>query len=177
MKRTIQEPQVIRAPKASTWWKSDGAVTLTNLFPCTPWRFGNVSRQEIYVEVTGKSSSSKITGRYVSGTAKTKIPHLIKNGGLTRTPNASIESKILKMCSCQALRVRAQPSSGLMCPALSPPVRIDMRRIQEISLNRVTKERGMLAIVPTTVLMFPEFLRCNSNFNCNKEQSYGGSDG
>jgi hypothetical protein len=88
-KTTIQKPQMIQTPKATSWWKADGAITTTNLFALSSGAIWE-SRQEIRVQVvpfmasvvSGKSvqggrktpSTSTITARYVSGTAKTRIP-------------------------------------------------------------------------------------------------------
>lgn len=84
-KTTVQKPQIIQPPRATSWWKADGAVTTTNLFALQSGAIWE-SRQEIRVHMvshhqsaattgsTTSSSTSTITARYVSGTAKTRIP-------------------------------------------------------------------------------------------------------
>lgn len=71
-KTTIQEPTIVEAPKSTSWWRNDGAVTTTpqGIFSLK----NSILESRQLVKVTLDGESSEIQARYVSGQAKTKIP-------------------------------------------------------------------------------------------------------
>lgn len=74
VKTLIQEPSVVQIQKNSSWWKSDGAITTSpnGLFSL---RDENAMMESYYhVQVTLDGETAAVTARYLSATAKTKIP-------------------------------------------------------------------------------------------------------
>ena len=71
-KTTIQEPTTVEAPKSTSWWKNDGAITTTSKGIFSLKNSMLESRQLVKVTLDGESS--EIQARYVSAQAKTKIP-------------------------------------------------------------------------------------------------------
>jgi len=70
-----QEPRPVKTPKASSWWKSNGAITAS---PNSTFFLGKSDESilesiyEVNVELDGVESSVK--ARFVSAVAKTRIP-------------------------------------------------------------------------------------------------------
>jgi len=77
-KTTLQEPSLVKVPKASSWWNNDGAITSTPLFNLQPIYDSQQQIQVTLVEKTLRGNSmthtSRISARYVTAKAKTKIP-------------------------------------------------------------------------------------------------------
>eukprot|EP00980_Cylindrotheca_fusiformis_P030605 scaffold25091_cov147-Cylindrotheca_fusiformis.AAC.5 len=74
VKTQIQEPTSVQIKKASSWWKTDGALTASpsGLFSL---KDGNSLLESFYhVQVTLDGETAAVTARYLSATAKTKVP-------------------------------------------------------------------------------------------------------
>lgn len=73
-KTLVQEPSVVQIPTKSSWWKSDGAITASpnGLFRL---RDEQALLESFYhMQVTLDGETAALTARYLSATAKTKIP-------------------------------------------------------------------------------------------------------
>ncbi|CDF34901.1 unnamed protein product [Chondrus crispus] len=74
-KRQLDKPRIIKPPKASNWWKGDGAVTTSPKHVFTLGRSdGSITETLVEIIVNFDGDSSVKRARYVSALADTKVP-------------------------------------------------------------------------------------------------------
>jgi hypothetical protein len=83
IQKTILESHTISTPKASSWWKNDGAVTYSSSGMFTLGKAEQLTQTSVLMNVSLRKSlslesemeTSKVRARYASAVVKTKIPH------------------------------------------------------------------------------------------------------
>ena len=82
IQKTIIESHIISTPKASSWWKNDGAVTYSSTGMFTLGKAEQLTQTSVLMSVSLRKSldpnseleTSKVRARYASALVKTKIP-------------------------------------------------------------------------------------------------------
>ena len=85
IQKTILESHTISTPKASSWWKNDGAVTYSSSGMFTLGKADQLTQTSVLMNVSLRKSlssnemeTSKIKARYASAVVNTKIPQDIE---------------------------------------------------------------------------------------------------
>ena len=86
IQKTIIESHVIETPKASSWWKNDGAVTSSSSGMFTLGKGADLTQTSVQMSVSLRKDlspksdmkTSKVRARYASAMVKTKIPSEIE---------------------------------------------------------------------------------------------------
>jgi hypothetical protein len=82
IQKTVIESHTISTPKASSWWKNDGAVTYSSTGMFTLGKAEQLTQTSVLMSVSLRKSldaisemeTSKVRARYASALVKTKIP-------------------------------------------------------------------------------------------------------
>lgn len=86
IQKTILESHTISTPKASSWWKNDGAITYSTSGMFTLGKAEQLTQTSVLMSVSLRKSlepnsemeTSKVRARYASAAVKTKIPQDIE---------------------------------------------------------------------------------------------------
>jgi hypothetical protein len=123
-KTMIQEPSVVQIKKSSSWWKQDGAVTASpnGLFSL---KDENALLESFYhIQVTLDGDTAAVTARYLSATAKTKIPQTMSNRMervTKKKPPSKVEVQIFLNGQQQLEEVKGRSKAHKIVQSFSPP--------------------------------------------------------
>jgi hypothetical protein len=123
IKTMIQEPSAVQIKKSSSWWKQDGAATASpnGLFSL---KDENSLLESFYhIQVTLDGDTAAITARYLSATAKTKIPqHMSKRMERVtkKKPPSKVEIQIFLNGQQQLDEVKGRTKAQKIIQSFSP---------------------------------------------------------
>ena len=123
-KTMIQEPSVVQIKKSSSWWKQDGAATASpnGLFSL---KDENSLLESFYhIQVTLDGDTAAVTARYLSATAKTKVPqHMAARMERVtkKEPPSKVEVQIFLNGQQQLDEVKGRTKAHKIVQSFSPP--------------------------------------------------------
>jgi hypothetical protein len=123
-KTMIQEPSVVQIKKSSGWWKQDGAATASpnGLFSL---KDENSLLESFYhIQVTLDGDTAAVTARYLSATAKTKIPQHMSTRMervTKKKPPSKVEVQIFLNGQQQLDEVKGRTKAHKIVQSFSPP--------------------------------------------------------